>query len=168
MGEDERLNLERQIRDGQRDLERTENEYLEDLNLRRNEEFGKLQREVLRKRNEYASAQKFDLVARRSDVIFPARPWTSRKPFSPRSRQPAAARRPVAPAVALQRCLMAATLRELAARFGCELHGDPAVVVNRVGTLSSAGSRRHHVSRQLLCTGPQLAGTRGGRHDRPQ
>ena len=33
---------------------------------------------------------------------------------------------------------MAATLGELAARFGCELHGDPAVVVSRVGTLSSA------------------------------
>jgi UDP-3-O-[3-hydroxymyristoyl] glucosamine N-acyltransferase len=33
---------------------------------------------------------------------------------------------------------MAATLGELAARFGCELHGDPTVVVNRVGTLSSA------------------------------
>src|SRR5688572_24084083 len=33
---------------------------------------------------------------------------------------------------------MAATLGELAARFGCELHGDPDVVVNRVGTLSSA------------------------------
>jgi UDP-3-O-[3-hydroxymyristoyl] glucosamine N-acyltransferase len=33
---------------------------------------------------------------------------------------------------------MAATLGELAARFGCELRGDPNVVVNRVGTLSSA------------------------------
>ena len=33
---------------------------------------------------------------------------------------------------------MAATLGELAARFGCELHGDPGVVVSRVGTLSSA------------------------------
>jgi UDP-3-O-[3-hydroxymyristoyl] glucosamine N-acyltransferase len=33
---------------------------------------------------------------------------------------------------------MAATLGELAARFGCDLHGDPNVVVNRVGTLSSA------------------------------
>ena len=33
---------------------------------------------------------------------------------------------------------MAATLGELAARFGCELHGDPHVVVNRVGTLASA------------------------------
>ena len=33
---------------------------------------------------------------------------------------------------------MAATLGELAARYGCELHGDPTVVVNRVGTLSNA------------------------------
>jgi UDP-3-O-[3-hydroxymyristoyl] glucosamine N-acyltransferase len=33
---------------------------------------------------------------------------------------------------------MAATLGELAARYGCELDGDPDVVVNRVGTLSSA------------------------------
>ena len=33
---------------------------------------------------------------------------------------------------------MAATLGELAAQFGCELHGDPAVVVKRVGTLSNA------------------------------
>jgi UDP-3-O-[3-hydroxymyristoyl] glucosamine N-acyltransferase len=33
---------------------------------------------------------------------------------------------------------MAATLGELAARFGCELHGDPGLTVARVGTLSSA------------------------------
>jgi UDP-3-O-[3-hydroxymyristoyl] glucosamine N-acyltransferase len=33
---------------------------------------------------------------------------------------------------------MAATLGQLAAQFGCELNGDPSVVVNRVGTLSSA------------------------------
>jgi UDP-3-O-[3-hydroxymyristoyl] glucosamine N-acyltransferase len=35
---------------------------------------------------------------------------------------------------------MAATLGQLAARFGCELHGDPDVVVNRVGTLSHAAT----------------------------
>jgi UDP-3-O-[3-hydroxymyristoyl] glucosamine N-acyltransferase len=34
---------------------------------------------------------------------------------------------------------MAATLGELAGRFGCELHGDPNVVVKRVGTLANAG-----------------------------
>lgn len=33
---------------------------------------------------------------------------------------------------------MAATLRELAARFDCELRGDPDVVVRRVGTLAGA------------------------------
>jgi UDP-3-O-[3-hydroxymyristoyl] glucosamine N-acyltransferase len=33
---------------------------------------------------------------------------------------------------------MAATLGELAARFGCELHGDRNAVVHRVGTLSGA------------------------------
>jgi UDP-3-O-[3-hydroxymyristoyl] glucosamine N-acyltransferase len=33
---------------------------------------------------------------------------------------------------------MAATLGQLAAEFGCELDGDPALVVNRVGTLANA------------------------------
>jgi outer membrane protein len=68
MGEEERGNLERQIRDGQRDLQRTENEYLEDLNVRRNEEVGKLQSDVLRRVQAYASAQKYDLVV--ADAIY--------------------------------------------------------------------------------------------------
>ncbi|MGH8253849.1 MAG: UDP-3-O-(3-hydroxymyristoyl)glucosamine N-acyltransferase [Steroidobacteraceae bacterium] len=34
---------------------------------------------------------------------------------------------------------MGMTLGELAVRFGCELRGDPAVLVERVGTLSGAG-----------------------------
>ena len=70
MGEAERLTLERQIRDGQRELERTQNVYLEDLNLRRNEELGKLQREVLQKAQEYARAQKFDLLLADPNIIF--------------------------------------------------------------------------------------------------
>jgi outer membrane protein len=68
MGEEERLNLERQIREGQRDVQRNENEYLEDLNARRNEELGKLQREVLQRVQTYAAAQKFDLVI--ADAIY--------------------------------------------------------------------------------------------------
>lgn len=68
MSEEERLNLERQIRDGQRDLERTQNEYIEDLNVRRNEEVGRLQREVLQKVQEYARAHQYDLVL--ADAIF--------------------------------------------------------------------------------------------------
>jgi outer membrane protein len=70
MGEEERLNLERQIRDGTREFQRTENELVEDFNLRRNEELGKLQRDVLLKAQEYARAQKFDLVLADQSVIF--------------------------------------------------------------------------------------------------
>jgi len=68
MGEAERVNLERQIRDGQRELQRTENEYVEDLKIRRNEEVGKLQREVLQRVQQYASAQKYDLIV--ADAIY--------------------------------------------------------------------------------------------------
>jgi len=70
MGEEERVNLERQIRDGRRELERTQNEYVEDLNLRQNEEFGRLQREVLEKAQAYARAQQYDLVVADPNVIF--------------------------------------------------------------------------------------------------
>ena len=70
MGEAERANLERQIRDGSRELERTKNEYLEDLNLRQNEELGRLQREVLEKAQAYARAQQFDLLLADPNVIF--------------------------------------------------------------------------------------------------
>ena len=68
MGEAERVNLERQIRDGQRELQRAENEYVEDLNIRRNEEVGKLQREVVQRVQAYAQAQKFDLIV--ADAVY--------------------------------------------------------------------------------------------------
>ena len=70
MGEEERLTLERQIRDGTREFQRTENELVEDFNLRRNEELGKLQRDVLLKAQEYARAQKFDLLLADQSIIF--------------------------------------------------------------------------------------------------
>jgi outer membrane protein len=71
MSEEERNNLERQIRDGQRDLQRTNDQLVEDFNLRRNEELGKLQRDILVKAQEYARAQKFDLLlADQGFVIF--------------------------------------------------------------------------------------------------
>lgn len=62
MGEEERLALERQIRDGQRELQRTNNELVEDLNLRQQEEMGKLQREAIEMAQRYAREQKYDLV----------------------------------------------------------------------------------------------------------
>ena len=68
MGEEERLNLQRQMQNTQRDLQRDRDEYLEDLNARRNEELGKLQRDVLARVQAYASAQKYDLVL--ADAIY--------------------------------------------------------------------------------------------------
>lgn len=62
MGEEERLNLERQIRDGQRELQRTNSEMVEDFNLRQQEEMGKLQRDAIVMAQQYARDQKFDLV----------------------------------------------------------------------------------------------------------
>lgn len=62
MSEDERSRVERDFREGQRDLSRTQNEYVEDLNLRRNEEIGRLQRMFFQEIESYAKGQGYDLV----------------------------------------------------------------------------------------------------------
>ena len=62
MGETERRNAEKNLRDLGRDFERLRTEYQEDSNLRQNEEIGQLQREVLREVQDYAAAQGYDLV----------------------------------------------------------------------------------------------------------
>jgi outer membrane protein len=58
----ERRNAEKELRDGQRDLARKQNEYIEDLNVRRNEELGKLQRSLLQEVQNYARQSGYDLV----------------------------------------------------------------------------------------------------------
>ncbi len=70
MSEQERINLERQIRDGEREFQRTQNEFLEDLNLRRNEELGALNREVVQKAQEYARTQNYDLLLTDQTLVF--------------------------------------------------------------------------------------------------
>lgn len=62
MSEEERRRVEQQFRDGQRDFQRTQNEFMEDLNLRRNERLGELQRLFIAEIQGYASSQGFDLV----------------------------------------------------------------------------------------------------------
>ena len=62
MSDDERRRLEQQFRDGQRDLQRSQNEFIEDLNLRRNERLGDLQRLFVSEIQAYSRAQGFDLV----------------------------------------------------------------------------------------------------------
>lgn len=62
MAENERRTAEKDLRDGQRDLARKQNEYVEDLNLRRNEELGKLQRSLLQEVQTFARNANYDLV----------------------------------------------------------------------------------------------------------
>jgi outer membrane protein len=62
MAENERRNSEKDLRDGQREMARKQNEYVEDLNLRRNEELGKLQRSLLQEVQTFARAANYDLV----------------------------------------------------------------------------------------------------------
>lgn len=62
MGETERRNAEKNLRDLGRDFERLRTEYQEDSNLRQNEEFGILQRSVLKEVQDYAEAQGYDLI----------------------------------------------------------------------------------------------------------
>jgi len=62
MAENERRTFEKDLRDGQRDVQRKQNEYVEDLNLRRNEELGKLQRSLLQEVQTYAKSSNYDLI----------------------------------------------------------------------------------------------------------
>jgi outer membrane protein len=62
MGETERRNSEKDLRDLQREVARLQNEFQEDLNLRRNEELGNLQRSLLKEVQEYAQSEGYDLV----------------------------------------------------------------------------------------------------------
>lgn len=62
MGEAERRNAEKDLRDLQREVARLQNEFQEDLNLRQNEELGNLQRTLLVEVQSYAQAQGYDLV----------------------------------------------------------------------------------------------------------
>ncbi len=62
MGETERRNAERDVRDLQREVQRLQTEFREDFNLRRNEELGNLQRALLQEVQTYAREAGFDLI----------------------------------------------------------------------------------------------------------
>ena len=62
MGETERRNAEKNLRDLQRDVARLQQEFREDLELRQNEELGNLQRALLKELQDYAQAQGYDLI----------------------------------------------------------------------------------------------------------
>ena len=62
MGETERKNAEKNLRDLQRDVARMQQEFREDLELRQNEELGNLQRALLKEVQDYAQANGYDLI----------------------------------------------------------------------------------------------------------
>jgi outer membrane protein len=62
MSDDERRRLEREITTLQRDVKRARDEFSEDLNIRRNEEFARLQREVAKVIVEVAKEGGYDMV----------------------------------------------------------------------------------------------------------
>jgi outer membrane protein len=62
MAANERASTEKALRDGQRELARKQNEFMEDLNVRRNEALGQLQRAVLQEVQSYAKGAGLDVV----------------------------------------------------------------------------------------------------------
>jgi len=62
MGETERRNAEKDLRDLQREVTRLQNEFREGLNLRQNEEYGILQRAILKEVQDFAQQQGYDLI----------------------------------------------------------------------------------------------------------
>ena len=62
MTDDQRAREDKEIRDGDRELQRKQTEFQDDLNSRRNEELSKLQKSLSEEVRTYAKAQNFDLV----------------------------------------------------------------------------------------------------------
>jgi outer membrane protein len=62
MGAEERRNAESKFRDDERELGRRLNAFQEDINVRRNEELGKLQRDLLQEVQAFAKQRGYDLI----------------------------------------------------------------------------------------------------------
>jgi outer membrane protein len=62
MTDDQRERTQNELQDGDRDLQRRQSEFQDDLNARRNEELSSLQRILVQQVQTYAKAQNFDLV----------------------------------------------------------------------------------------------------------
>jgi outer membrane protein len=62
MGESERRKLEKDIANSKHDLRRDQDEFRDDLNFRRNEEFGKIQKQVVEAIQVVAREGRYDVV----------------------------------------------------------------------------------------------------------
>jgi outer membrane protein len=72
MAEADRAKTEKALRDEQREFSRKGGEFQDDINTRKNEEIGKVQRYLLEEIRTYAAAQGFDLVL--GEGVFYAKP----------------------------------------------------------------------------------------------
>lgn len=70
MSDSEKLDTERKIRDMKRDLRREQEDFSEDVTLKRNEELMKLQKEVVSTIQDYAEKNHFDLIINESVVVY--------------------------------------------------------------------------------------------------
>jgi outer membrane protein len=70
MSESQRRNLERDILAQRRELKRSTDEFREDVNLRRNEELSKFQRDVIEVINKLAREERFDLILNDGAAIY--------------------------------------------------------------------------------------------------
>lgn len=70
MSEEERAKQDRDIRSQKRELQRMQEEFREDLNIRRNEEISKLQRNLLSAIETLAKEEKYDLILYESGAMF--------------------------------------------------------------------------------------------------
>lgn len=69
MTDSERREKEKQLRDLKREFQRSNQEFREDYNIRRNEELGKIQRRVTEVIVEIAKAGKYDLILQESVYV---------------------------------------------------------------------------------------------------
>lgn len=70
MSEEKRQDMEREILSEKRDIKRSQDEFREDFNIRRNEELTKLQKLVIKAINKLAHDQKFDMIVGDNSVLF--------------------------------------------------------------------------------------------------
>lgn len=70
MSDDQRRSLERDILSTRRDVKRAQDEFRDDLNIRRNEELSKLQRQISDAIESLAKEQNFDVILTNANVIY--------------------------------------------------------------------------------------------------
>ena len=140
MAENERRTAEKTLRDGQRELARKQNEFLEDLNVRRNEALGQLQRTVVQEIQTYSKTRRLRHRRRRT------RSTRARRSTSPAQVLTALQARGKAHCGhqalsgrqgAADPCHCASPTWRCASAASCA--AIPTSVVERVGTLQDAG-----------------------------